>query len=333
MRTPDLSTTYLGLSLRSPLVASSSPLTSDLASARSLEEAGAGAIILPSLFQEQLEHQELELDRMHHVGTESDPESSGYFPQLETYNTGPDGYLQRVEEMRAELTIPVIASLNGVSNQGWAHHARQIEDAGAHAIELNILYVPTDPKLPAEHVEALYTEQVSAVTGAVSIPVSVKLGSHLTAPAHFAQRLADAGAKGVVLFNRFLEPDIDLETLEVVPHLELSRPAEMRLALRWTAILSAGTELSIGATGGAHSAEDAVKLILAGADAIMLATILLQRGPEALTEMLDEMRRWLTDNDCESVEQIKASMDFAHCPNPAGYERLNYMRALTSYTS
>lgn len=333
MNTPDLSTTYLGLPLRSPLVASSSPLTGEVETARTLEDAGAGAVVLPSLFQEQIEHEEIELERLHQFGGESYHEVRGYFPELQSYNTGPDGYLHLVEEMRAALRIPVIASLNGISTEGWERYAKAIESAGAQAIELNILHVPTDPALTSEHVEALYLEQVRAVTGAVSIPVAVKLASHLSAPAHFAQRLAEAGAAGIVLFNRPLDPDIDLETLEVVPRLELSSPSEMRLALRWTAILSASTELSIGATGGAHCAEDALKLILAGADAVLIASLLLQRGGSVLRSMQEEMRRWLIDHECESVEQIKASVDYGHCPNPAGYERLNYMRALTSYSS
>lgn len=333
MSAPDLSTTYLGLALESPLVASSSPLTGDVASARALELAGAGAIVLPSLFQEQIEHEELALDRLQSFGAESQHEAAGYFPELQGYNRGPEGYLRLVESMRAALWIPVIASLNGVSREGWERHARRIESAGAHALELNLLHVPTDPALSAEDVEELYAEQVRAVTGAVSIPVAVKLGAHLTAPAHLARRLGQAGASGLVLFNRFLEPDIDLETLAVVPRLELSHPSEMRLTLRWTAILNACTELSLGATGGAHGAQDALKLILAGADAVLLASVLLRQGPSALATMLEEMRRWLREHDCESVEQVKGSVDHARCPDPAGYERLNYMRALTSYSS
>ena len=333
MNTPDLSTTYLGLPLRSPLVASSSPMTGDVTSALALEDAGAGAIILPSLFQEQIEHEETELEHLHHFGGESYAEATGYFPELQVYNTGPEGYLRLIREMRAALRIPVIASLNGVSTEGWERFASEIESAGAHAIELNLLYVPTDPALSAEDVEAIYAEQVRIVTGAVSIPVSVKLGSHLTAPANFVQRLGEVGAAGVVLFNRFLEPDIDLETLEVVPRLELSHPSEMRLALRWTAILSASTELSLGATGGAHSAKDAIKLILAGADAVMIASTLLRQGAPFLKTMLEEMRLWLQRYEAESVEQVKGSVDHGHCPNPVGYERLNYMRALTSFSS
>lgn len=333
MSTPDLTTTYLGLALKSPLVASSSPLTGHVESARELEAAGAGAVVLPSLFQEQVEHEELELERLRHFGGESFPEAAGYFPELQAYNTGPDGYLRLVEELRAALQIPVIASLNGVSTEGWARYARQIEAAGAHALELNLLHVPTDPTRSAEDVEALYLAEVRAVTEAISIPVAVKLGAHLTAPAHFARRLGEAGAAGIVLFNRALDPDIDLETLEVVPKLELSQPSELRLTLRWIAILSACTELSLGATGGAHTSLDALKLVLAGADAVLVASTLLRRGAPHLATMSADLREWLEAHECASIEQIKGSVDYGHCPNPAGYERLNYMRALTSYSS
>lgn len=333
MSAPDLSTTYLGLELASPLIASSSPLTGDLSTAAALEAAGAGAVVLPSLFQEQIEHEELALEHLRNFGGESFPEATGYFPEMQTYNAGPDGYLRLVEEMRAALSIPVIASLNGVSSEGWARFARQIEAAGAHGLELNLLHVPTDPALSGEAVEELYLDQLRAVIGAVTIPVAVKVGAHLTAPAHFARRLEQAGASGLVLFNRFLEPDIDLESLEVVPRLELSHASELRLTLRWTAILSAGSDLSLGATGGAQTSEDALKLILAGADAVLLASTLLRHGASYLGTMLSEMRRWLAEHECESIEQVKASVDYGHCPNPAGYERLNYMRALTSWSS
>ena len=332
MSAPDLSTRYLGLELSSPLVASSSPLTGRVETALELERAGAAAVVLPSLFQEQIEHDELELERLQHFGGESQHEATGYFPELQGYNAGPDGYLRLVEEMRAALRVPVVASLNGVSPEGWARYARRIEAAGAHAIELNLLHVPTDPEQGAEQVEALYAAQVRAVTEAVSVPVAVKLGSHLTAPAHFARRLEQAGADGVVLFNRFLEPDIELETLQVVPRLELSQAAEMRLALRWVAILSPHTTLSLGATGGAQTGLDALKLVLAGADAVMVASALLRHGPSRLSTMLDELRRWLEEHECESVEQVKSSVDHRNCPDPTGYERLNYMRALLSYS-
>jgi dihydroorotate dehydrogenase (fumarate) len=332
MSAPDLSTVYLGLELASPLVASSSPLTGDIRSARRLQEAGASAIVLPSLFQEQVEHEELELGRLHDFGAESYHEASGYFPELASYNTGPGGYMRLVEEARRELSVPVIASLNGISSDGWQRHARQVEEAGAHAIELNTSYVPTDPAMTGAEVEALFVEQIAAVRSAVRIPVSVKLGPHLSAPANAARRFAEAGADGLVLFNRFLEPDIDLETMEVVPRLELSRPSEMRMPLRWIAILNATTDLSLASTSGVASAEDVVKLVLAGASAVMVASALLVSGPELLASMEDDLRSWLLENDYQSVKQMCGSMNHANCPDPAGFERLNYMRALTSFT-
>jgi len=333
MSTADLSTRYLGLKLATPLVVSSNPLTGEVHSARQLEEAGAGALVLPSLFQEQIEHEELELARLHDFGSESYSEATDYMPEFQAYNSGPDGYLRLVERMRAALSIPVIASLNGISTEGWQKHARLIESAGANALELNLLYIPTDPGETAENVENLYLEQVAAVTAAVGIPVTVKIGAHLSAPANFAARVRAAGAAGLVLFNRFLEPDIDLETMEVVPRLELSRPSEMRLPLRWIAILRPHTDLSLASTGGAHGAADAIKLILAGADAVMVASALLLHGPPFLREMLTAMQDWFEQNEFASVEQMRGSMNHANCPNPGGYERLNYMRALMSYSS
>jgi dihydroorotate dehydrogenase (fumarate) len=333
MKQADLATRYLGLDLANPLVAASSPLTGRLGTLRELERSGVAAVVLPSLFQEQIEHEELELARLHEFGAESFPEASSYLPELEGYNTGPDGYLRLVERMREDLTIPVIASLNGLSPESWAHYAQRIEDAGASAIEMNVLFIPTDPARTADDVEALVAEQVAAVTRAVSVPVAVKVGSHLSAPAHFASRLWGAGAAGLVLFNRFLEPDIDLETMDVVPRLELSYPFEMRMALRWIAILSPRTRLSLAATGGIHSATDAIKLLAAGADAVMVASALLHHGPAYLGRLLGEMRAWLEENEFTSVRQLKGSMNHENCPNPAGFERLNYMKALLSYSS
>jgi dihydroorotate dehydrogenase (fumarate) len=333
MTRPDLSTSYLGLPLRSPLVASSCPLTGEVQALRKLEEAGIGAIVLPSLFQEQIEHEELEIGRLHAYGAESYHEASGYFPELVSYNTGPDGYLHLVESARIALEVPVIASLNGLSARGWASHARRLESAGAHALELNLFHVPTDPRKTSAEVEELYLQQVRAVRAAVKIPIAVKLGPHLSAPAHLAAQMEDAGADGLVLFNRFLEPDIDLETLEVVPRLELSRPAEMRMPLRWIAILSATRNLSLASTSGVHGAPDALKLLLAGASAVMVASAILMHGPSFVRRTLTEMEAWLVEHDYSSVRQLRGSMNHANCPDPRGYERLNYMKALTSFSS
>jgi len=332
MKTPDMSTTWLGLELSSPLVAASCPLTGDLGALKKLEYAGAGAVVLPSLFQEQVEHEELELGRLREVGADSVHEVSGFFPELTVYNTGPEGYLRLVEAARASLAIPVVASLNGISREGWARHARRIEAAGASAIELNLHYVPTDPEMGAEEVERIYIDQVAAVRGAVAIPISTKLGPHASAPANLALRLAEAGSDGIAIFNRFLEPDFDLESMEVVPRLELSRPSEMRLPLRWIAILSAKTELSLASTTGVHTPEDAVKLILAGADVVTVASALMVHGPFHLQTLLVGMKSWLEQHDYESVRQMRGSMNHRNCPDPRGFERLNYMKALTSFT-
>jgi len=332
MNPPDLSTRYLGLELASPLVVSSCPLTGDVHSALELERSGAAAIVLPSLFQEQVEHEELELARLHQAGAESFVEATNYVPELESFDSGLEGYLELVERQREALSIPVIASLNGVSRAGWAHYARLVEEAGAQALELNLLYVPTDPRLAAADVEALYLEQIAAVTGAVSIPVAVKIGAHLSAPAHFAAHARAAGASGIVLFNRSLEPDIELETMEVVPRLELSHASEMRQALRWTAILSPGTELSLAATGGARTAEDVLKLVLAGADVVMIVSELLRHGPQRLRAIRSDLSAWLGEQEVDALARIRGSMNHRNCPNPAGYERLNYMRALLSYS-
>jgi len=333
MTAPNLKTSYLGFELKNPLVVSSCPLTGDINSARQLEEFGAAAIVLPSLFQEQIEHEELELGRLHDFGAESFHEASGYFPQLQTYNHGPEGYLQLVEGTRGALTIPVLASLNGVSAEGWQRYAKQIESAGASGIELNLSYVATDINMSAGQVEALYVEQVEAVAQAVEIPVAVKIGAHLSAPANFAKKIHEAGASGLVIFNRFLEPDIELETMQVVPRLELSHPAEMRMALRWIAILSGKLPLSLASTGGVHGSRDAVKLLLAGADSVMVASGVLRGGMRFLRNCLQELQDWLVENEYESIEQMKGSMNHGHCPDPAGYERLNYMRALQLFTT
>ncbi len=333
MSAPDLSTTWMGLELSGPLVASACPLTGDVESARRLEDAGVSAIVMPSLFQEQVEHEELELGRLRDFGAESYGEASDYFPELAAYNTGPDGYLRLVEDLRGALSIPVVASLNGVSADGWARHARAVVDAGAHAVELNLHHVPTDPDVSSAEVEESLLAQVSAVRGAVDVPVSVKLGAHLTAPVHLARRMGEVGANGVVVFNRAVDPDLDVEALQVVPRLELSRSSEMRASLRWIAILSARTDLSLASTGGVHSAEDALKLLLAGANVVTLASALLLHGPSFARGLLDGLSTWLSEHEYDSVAQLIGSMNLDHCPDPSAYERGGYMRALTSFTS
>ena len=329
--TPDLRTAYLGLELSNPLVASASPLSANLDTLRRLEEAGAAAVVLQSLFEEQVEHEEL---HVHHVvveGAGARPEACAYFPELDDYNTGPRAYLDHVEAARAALEIPVIASLNGCTAGGWVRYARLMEEAGAHAIELNAYLVPTDPAACGAEVEARYLELVAAVRQATRVPLAVKIGPYFSSLPDIARRLVQAGADGLVLFNRFLEPDIDLETLEVVPTVHLSTPEELRLPLRWIAVLRGRVACSLGATSGVHRAEDALKLLLAGADVTMMASALLRHGPDRLREVREGMSAWLAGHEYESVAHMRGSMSQRAVADPAAYERANYMRALTGY--
>jgi dihydroorotate dehydrogenase (fumarate) len=328
----DLSTTYLGLDLRNPLVASSSPLTRELDTLRRLEDAGTAAVVLPSLFEEQIEHEELAIYKLHEFGTDSFPEALDYFPELDSYNTGPEAYLRLVEQARSALEIPVIGSLNGSSKGGWTRYARLIQEAGADALELNVYFVTTDPEVTSHQLEQQYLELVSSVRDAVSIPLSVKIGPNFASPAHMARQLVDAGADGLVLFNRFLRPDIDLEHLRLEPALQLTDSYQSRLPLQWIAILRDRLTSSLAATSGVHTADDALKLLLAGADVVMLASSLLRRGSEHVRTLLTVMREWMEEREYVSVRQLQGSMSLANCPDPSGYERANYMRALVSYT-
>jgi dihydroorotate dehydrogenase (fumarate) len=329
--TPDLRTRYLGLELSNPLVVSASPLSISLDTLRELEETGAGAIVMQSLFEEQIEHEELHVHHVVEEGAYSQPEACGYFPELDDYNTGPRAYLDHLAAVRSALGIPVIASLNGSSAGGWVRYARLLEEAGAHAIELNAHLVPTDPGVSGAAVEARYVELVGAVRRATSVPLAVKIGPYFSSLPHLARRLVEAGADGLVLFNRFLEPDIDLETLEVVPTLHLSTSEELRLPLRWIAVLRGRLRCSLGATTGVHGADDALKLLLAGADVTMMASALLRHGPRRLREVRDALAAWLLEREYESVEQLKGSVSQRAIADPGAYERANYMKALTGY--
>lgn len=329
---PDLSTTYLGLYLPSPVVAAPSPLTHDVDSIVRLADAGAGAIVLPSLFEEQVEHEEMEVHRLHQFGAECFPEAANYFPELDEYNTGPGPYLKLVTEAKAASGVPVIASLNGTTRGGWVEHARAIEEAGADALELNIYFIPTDPHVPGKDVEDRYVDLVQAVRAEVEIPLAVKIGPFLSSPAHLARRLVEAGAEGLVLFNRFLQPDIDLDRMEVRPDLRLSSSEELRLALRWIAILRGVVPGSFAATGGVHSAEDALKALLVGADAVQMASALLRHGPHHVSAVLGGLSEWMAERGYESVEQLKGSMSQRACPNPEAFERANYMKTLLGYS-
>lgn len=328
----DLSTTYLGLQLKNPLIASASPLTGKIETLQQLEEAGASAAVWPSLFEEQIEHEEMEVARLYDYGSDSFAESRSFLPELNEYRIGPEVYLSQMEAAKKKLSIPLIGSLNGASKGGWVRYAKMIQDAGADALELNIYFIPTDPDMTGTDVEERYLELVTAVKESLSIPLAVKMGPYFSSLPRFAARLADAGVAGLVLFNRFLEPDVDLEALEFRPSLQLSTRNELRLPLRWIAILRDHVELSLAATSGVHFTEDVIKSLLVGADAVMMASVLLQRGPGYLKQMLQELQSWLEEKEYESVRQLKGSMSRIRCSDPSELERSNYMKALISYT-
>lgn len=329
--TPDLSTTYLGLRLTSPVVASASPLTGELDSLLELERHGAGAAVLPSLFEEQIEHEQLDVHELLEYATDSFGEALTWFPELDDYNTGPDAYLEHLARAKAALRIPVIASLNGVSSGGWLRYARLCEEAGADALELNVYAVETDAEAPASQVEARTVALVREVRAAVAIPLAVKVAPFYSAFAHMATQLEEAGADGLVLFNRFVQPDIDLDTLTITPRLVLSTATELRLPLRWIAILRGRVGLSLAGTSGVHDWEGALKLLLAGADVAMVASAVLARGPGVVAEIITGVSEWMIEREYESVEQLKGSMSQTSGPDPAAFERGNYMRALVSY--
>ena len=329
--TADLRTTYLGLPLATPIVASASPLTGDLDSLRRLEEAGVAAVVLPSLFEEQVEHEELVLHDTLEAGAHSFGEALTYFAEMDDYNTGPDRYLEHVSSAKAALSIPVIASINGITPGGWVRYAELLQQAGADAIELNVYAVETDLYASAASIEDRLLRLVSRVRSSLSVPLAVKIGPFYTALGNVVQRLADARADGVVLCNRFVQPDIDLDTLTVRPELHLSTSDELRLPLRWIAILAGRVPISLAATSGVQTPDDVVKLLLAGADAVMVASELLRRGPELVPELTEGVRSWLDEREYESVEQAKGSMSQASCGDPRAFERAQYVRALLSW--
>ncbi len=326
----DLTTRYLGLSLTSPLVASASPLGERLDTICRLEDAGAAAVVLPSLFEEQITLESEQLD--HHLshGAESYAEALSYFPDLHTYRLGPDGYLEHVRRAKARVRIPVIGSLNGVSSGGWIDYARRIEQAGADALELNIYHIPTDPVVSGAEVEQMYFDLVRDVKASVTVPVAVKLGHAFTAMANVASRLDAAGADALVLFNRFYQPDFDLETLEVTPRLTLSHSWELLLRLHWTAILYGHVRADLAVTGGVHTAEDVLKAMMAGARAAMLASALLQDGIEHLGRIRTDLVTWMETHEYESIRQMRGSMSYRAVRAPAAFERANYMKVLGS---
>jgi len=329
-----MGTKYLGLALKNPLVAAASPLTGDLRNLVALEKAGIAAVVLPSLFEEQIEHEAMEMQRLAEFGSESFAEAlSGYYPELDNYNVHTDAYVEHLQAAKDALSIPVIASLNGTTRGGWVHWAQVLEEAGADAIELNVFLIPTDPYASGSDVERRYLDLVEAVRAEVEIPLAVKIGPFFSSTANMARRLVDAGANGLVLFNRFYQPDIDLEELRVVPNLHLSEPDELRLPLRWVAILWRNVIADIAVTTGVHSAEDALKAVLVGADVVMLASALLSHGPQLASTILEEMWYWLDEHEYESLGQMRGSMSLRSAPNPDAFTRCNYMKMLVTYTS
>jgi dihydroorotate dehydrogenase (fumarate) len=324
----DLSTTYLGLKLRSPLVVSASPLSRDLDGIRRLEEAGASAVVLYSLFEEQLRQEEVDLNYHLTAGTESFAESLTYFPQASEFHTGPEGYLKHIRKAKAAVKIPVIASLNGSTLGGWTKFAAEIERAGADAIECNVYYIPTDPTVSAAHIEQTYLDILQAVKATVTIPVAIKLSPFFSNLSNMAHRLDEAGADALVLFNRFYQPDIDLEELEIRPNVLLSTPQALRLPLTWIGILHGRVKASLAATGGVHAAEDAVKLLMVGANVTMMCSSLMRYGIDHLRHVERELRDWMEAHEYESVAQMQGSMSQLKCSDPGAFERAQYMRAV-----
>ncbi len=333
--TVDLRTTYLGVELRSPLVASSSPLTGEIASARRLEAAGAAAIVLPSLFEEEVLNEEIQLTRSLEAGSEQYREALSYFPAIDDVPGVGDRYVDRLERMKAELSIPVIGSLNATTTGGWVSYARRMQDAGADALEVNLYHVVADPATTAAAREEADLEMVAAVRSAITIPLAVKLSPYYTAMAGFAARARAAGADGLVLFNRFYQPDLDLESLEVIARVELSHPGDLRLPMRWIAILrpQLGDEVSLAATSGVHSGTDAVKGLMVGADITMMTSALLRHGPEHVRTVEAELVAWMEEHEYESVSQLRSSATQASVEDPSAFERGNYMTALRSWST
>lgn len=327
----DLTTTYLGLNLKNPLVPSSSPLTREIGKLRQMEDAGAAAVVLYSLFEEQIYQESQTLDQYLTQGTDSFAEALSYFPEAPEYQTGPEVYLEHLYQAKQALDIPVIGSLNGVSTGWWVRYAADIEAAGADALELNVYYLPTDLDTNGADVEEMYLELLRDVKAAVSIPVAVKLNPYFSNIANMANRLAENGADGLVLFNRFYQPDLDLENLEVTPNLKLSSSIEMRLPMRWIAILYGRISADMALTTGVHTIVDVVKGLAAGAAVTMMASELLQHGIGRLKILRSGLEAWMVEHEYESVAQLQGSLSQINCAEPAAFERANYMRVLSSY--
>jgi dihydroorotate dehydrogenase (fumarate) len=328
----DFTTKYLGLRLKNPIVASASPICESLDNIRRLEDHRIGAVVLPSLFEEQLQLESQSLDSDLSRGTNEFPESVSFLPDLRDYNLGPDGYLDLIRKAKASVSVPIIGSLNGSSEGGWIRYAREIEQAGADAIELNIYSLVTDPKKTAAEVERGYCDLVRAVKKNIHIPVAVKLSHFFSAIANVATQLDAAGANGLVFFNRFYQPDFDTEQLEVVPSLTLSRPTELLLRLHWVAIVYGHVKADLAITGGVHGAQDVLKSMMAGARVAMMTSALLQNGIGYLDSVLEDLAVWMEEHEYESIQQMCGSMSQRNVPNPMAFERANYVRVLSSYT-
>jgi dihydroorotate dehydrogenase (fumarate) len=327
----DLTTTYMGMALKNPIVPSASPLSESLDNIRRMEDAGAAAVVMYSLFEEQITLESQQLDHYLSYGVESFAEALSYFPDMETYKVGPDDYLNRVRRAKQAVNIPVIGSLNGVSTGGWIEYARQIEEAGADGLELNVYYIPTDLGMTSAEVEQLYLDILRDVKKTVSIPVAMKLSPYFSATANMAQRLAEAGADALVLFNRFYQPDFDLENLEVVPRVVLSNAHELLLPLRWVAILYGRVPVDLAITSGVHTLEEVLKGLMAGAKVTMMASELLQNGIQRISHILEGMAQWMEEYEYESVTQMQGSMSQQNVAEAAAFERANYMKVLGSW--
>jgi dihydroorotate dehydrogenase (fumarate) len=325
----DLTTTYLGLKLRTPLVPSASPLSEEIDSIKRLEDAGASAIVLYSVFEEQLRQDRVELHQHMEAGTFSYAEALTYFPEPDKFHLGPDEYLKHISKAKDAVDMPVIASLNGSSVGGWTSYAKAIQQAGADALELNIYYIPSDVDVTSAQVEETYLEILRAVKSEITIPVAVKLSPFFTNFAYMAKRLDEAGANGLVLFNRFYQPDIELESLEVVPNILLSTPMAMRVPLRWVAILYDKLNCSLAATSGIHRGTDALKMLMAGADVTMLCSVLIRHGVKQIGVIERDLIAWMEEHEYESVEQLKGSLSQKNCAHPSEFERAQYIRAIS----
>ncbi len=326
----DLTTTYLGMTLKNPIVPGASPLSKSLDGIRRMEDAGAGAVVMYSLFEEQIDAESKQLDHYLSYGTDTYSEALSYFPELDNYNIGPDEYLKLISDAKKATKIPIIGSLNGLSKGGWTNFAKQIEQAGADALELNVYYVPTDPAITGQEIDQMYVDTLMQVSQSVSIPVAIKVGPQFSSTAYMAKRLSESGAKGLVMFNRFYQPDFNLETMEVEPTLVLSNSNDMRLPLRWIAILHGRIEADFAISSGVHTHLDVLKALMAGANVTQVVSELLHGGVGRIGEILKDMTAWMEANEYSSVQQMRGSMSQKNIAEPAAFERANYMKVLTS---